>query len=70
MTGLGALLYCGFFALAALWLFATSDYRAAYRAAWNGRHDHPQRPERSNSASAVTASAESSPRLLTHASSK
>lgn len=66
MTGLGALLYCGFFGLAALWLFATSDYRAA----WLGRQGQPQLPERSNSASAATASADSSPRLLTHASSK
>ena len=70
MTGLGALLYCGFFGLAALWLFATSDYRAAYRTAWHGRPAHAQRPERSNSAKAATAPAESSPRLLTHASSK
>ena len=66
MTGLGALLYCGFFGLAALWLFATSDYRAA----WLGRQDQPQRPDRSNSASASTASVDSSPRLLTHSSSK
>ena len=66
MTGLGALLYCGFFGLAALWLFATSDYRAA----WLGRQDQPQRPDRSNSANAATASADSSPRLLTHSSSK
>jgi hypothetical protein len=66
MTGLGALLYCGFFGLAALWLFATSDYRTA----WIGRQGHAQRPERSNSVSAATASVESSARLLTHASSK
>ena len=64
MTGLGALLYCGFFGLAALWLFFTSDYRAAMRTGQS------QRPECSNSASAATASLESRPRLLTHASSK
>lgn len=64
MTGLGALLYCGFFGLAALWLFVTSDYRAAMH------FGQSQRPERSNSASAATASGESSPLLLTHASSK
>ena len=62
MTALGALLYCGFFGLAALWLFATSDYRAARAQA--------HAPERSNSASVATAAGESSPRLLIHASSK
>ena len=60
MTGLGAVIYVGFFGLAALWLFATADYRVG----------KAQRPERSNSASVVTAADESSPRLLTHASSK
>ncbi|MEZ0051375.1 hypothetical protein ABIA30_002373 [Mycobacterium sp. MAA66] len=64
MTGLGALLYGGFFGLAALWLFATSDYRPALRVA-----SHGQVPERSNSASVAAASGESSPRSLTHASS-
>ncbi len=63
MTVLGALLYCGFFALAALWLFATSDYRAAARV-------QVQAPERSNSASVATAVGDSSPWLLTHPSSK
>lgn len=65
MTGLGALLYCGFFALAALWLFATSDYRVAFNA---GRQTHV--PERSNSDNAPAAAGKSSPRLLTHSSSK
>ena len=62
MTGLGALLYCGFFGLAALWLFATSDYRAA--------HVQAQVPDRSNSVSASTAAGEFSLRSRTHASSK
>jgi hypothetical protein len=31
MTGLGAAIYGGFFALAALWLFVTSDYAAFSR---------------------------------------
>lgn len=65
MTGLGAVVYCGFFGLAALWLFATSDYRAAVR----GAH-HAHAPERSNSVNVATAAAESKPRLFTHASSK
>lgn len=63
MTALGALLYCGFFGLAALWLFATSDYRVTARA-------QAHAPQRSNSASVAAAAGESSPRLLTHASSK
>src|ERR1700704_2841368 len=44
MTGLGAAIYGGFFALAALWLFMTSD-------AGSGGDDQGQRPERSNSTS-------------------
>ena len=63
MTALGAVLYCGFFGLAALWLFATSDYRAAMRAQGHA-------PQRSNSMSVAAAAGESSPRLLIHASSK
>ena len=46
MTGLGAVMYGGFFLLAALWLFLTSDYDAV------DEPDQAQRPDRSNSASA------------------
>ena len=46
MTGLGATMYFGLFAIAALWLFATSDRfsRSAFQSG-----DQAQRPERSNS---------------------
>ena len=46
MTGLGASLYLGFFALAALWLYLTSDGPLT-----RGSRDQSQRPDRSNSAS-------------------
>jgi hypothetical protein len=64
MTGLGAAIYGGFFALAALWLFLTSDY------AGSGTNDQDQRPERSNSMSTDADAEGSSPRLLSHSSSK
>jgi hypothetical protein len=64
MTGLGAAIYGGFFALAALWLFLTSDYAGFSRA------DQDQDPERSNSFNAVADSDESSPWLLSHSASK
>ena len=63
MTGLGAALYCGFFALAALWLYMTPDDAA-------GPDDQAQRPERSNSASAAAGPDGSSPWLATHSSLK
>ena len=47
MTGLGASLYLGFFALAALWLFLTSDVPLTRRS-----KDQDQRAARSNSARA------------------
>lgn len=59
MTGLGAMIYIGFFALAALWLFMTG------RAEGQG-----QVPERSNSASVDAGPDGSSPWLLSHSSSK
>ncbi|MDT5076553.1 MAG: hypothetical protein QOJ80_1190 [Mycobacterium sp.] len=64
MTGLGAAIYGGFFALAALWLFLTSDYAGFNRAYQD------QDPERSNSINAAAGSDESSPWLLSHSASK
>ncbi len=64
MTGLGAAVYGGFFALAALWLFLTSDYRG------NGADDQDQRPERSNSTNTSADADGSSPWLASHSSSK
>ena len=46
MTGLGASIYVGFFALAALWLFLTSDGPLT-----RDPDDQTQRPDRSNSTS-------------------
>ena len=64
MTGLGAALYGGFFALAALWLFMTSD------AGNGGSDDQGQSPVRSNSTN-TPANAESfSPDLVSHSSLK
>jgi hypothetical protein len=63
MTGLGAAIYGGFFALAALWLFLTSDYAGI-------RGDQDQDPERSNSINAAADSDGSSPWLLSHSASK
>ena len=64
MTGLGAAIYGGFFALAALWLFLTSDYRSS------GADDQDQVPERSNSTNAAADSDGSIPWLVSHSSSK
>ena len=64
MTGLGATIYGGFFALAALWLFLTSDYAGLRRG------DQGQEPERSNSANTAVDSEGSSPWLLSHSASK
>lgn len=75
MTGLGAALYGGFFGLAALWLFLTSDAVAGKRAreqyfddAYDAYAD--QAPERSNSTSFAAADEGSSPELVSQASSK
>ena len=65
MTGLGASLYLGFFALAALWLFLTSDGPLT-----RGSGDQGQRPDRSNSASPSADSDGSSPWLLSHSAQK
>jgi hypothetical protein len=63
MTGLGAAIYGGFFALAALWLFMTSD-------AGNGSDDQGQRPERSNSTSTALDAESFSPDWVSHSSLK
>ena len=65
MTGLGASIYLGFFALAALWLFLTSDGPLTGRA-----DDQGQRPERSNSTRTSVHADGSSPWLLSHSSQK
>lgn len=69
MTALGAALYGGFFALAALWLFVTADGPVA------GTEDRPhdydgQRPDRSNATSASADADGSSPWLASQPSSK
>jgi hypothetical protein len=65
MTGLGASIYLGFFALAALWLFATSEGPVA-----DDNDGQGQRHERSNSTSTSAASDGSSPSLASHSSQK
>ncbi|ODQ88427.1 hypothetical protein BHQ18_19710 [Mycolicibacterium flavescens] len=65
MTGLGASIYLGFFALAALWLFLTSDGPLT-----GGADDQGQRPERSNSANTDANADGSSPWLLSQSSQK
>ena len=64
MTGLGASLYLGFFVLAAVWLFLTSDGPLM------GSDDQSQRPERSNSTNTDANSEGSSPWLVSHSSQK
>ena len=63
MTGLGASIYVGFFALAAIWLYLTSDEPVE-------PDDQGQRPERSNTPSASAESDGSSPLLASHSSQK
>ncbi|BBX00127.1 hypothetical protein BST36_20470 [Mycolicibacterium moriokaense] len=69
MTGLGASIYLGFFALAALWLFLTSEGPLTGRSGRSG-DDQGQRPERSNSASTSVHSEGSMPWLVSHSSQK
>lgn len=59
MTALGAALYLGFFALAALWLFMTADGA-----------DQDQVPDSSNSASTAAGPDGSSPWPLSQSSLK
>lgn len=63
MTVLGATLYAGFFAVAALWLLATNPDAAEERA-------HIRRADRSNSASAAAGPLGSSPCCATQSSQK
>jgi hypothetical protein len=65
MTGLGASIYLGFFVLAALWLFLTSDGPLMGRS-----EDQGQRPERSNSTRTAAHAEGSSPWLVSHSSQK
>jgi hypothetical protein len=60
MTGLGAALYGGFFALAALWLFMTSD------AGSGSGDDQGQNPERSNSTNTAAGAESFSPDWVSH----
>ena len=71
MTGLGATIYFGLFALAALWLFLTSDRFALARGSFGfGAKDQTQRPESSNSWSAAADADGSSPLAASHSASK
>ncbi len=63
MTGLGASIYLGFFTLAALWLYLTSDGPLT-----RGGGGQRQRPDRSNSASNAAGSEGSNPCLVSHSS--
>jgi hypothetical protein len=65
MTGLGASIYVGFFVLAALWLFLTSDGPLI-----GGSDAQGQRPDRSKSTSTPAATDGSSPALSSHSSLK
>jgi hypothetical protein len=65
MTGLGASIYVGFFALAALWLFLTSDGPLI-----GGGDDQGQHPDRSKSTNTEANSEGSSPWLVSHSSQK
>ena len=63
MTGLGASIYVGFFALAAIWLYLTIDEPGE-------PDDQGQRPERSNSTSTSAELEGSSSCLASHSSQK
>jgi hypothetical protein len=65
MTGLGASLYLGFFALAALWLFVTSEGPLT-----RGSDGQGQRADRSNSASTSAGPDTSRPWLASQSSRK
>jgi hypothetical protein len=65
MTGLGASIYVGFFVLAALWLFLTSDGPLTRDSDAQG-----QQPDRSKSTSTRAAAEGSSPALSSHSSLK
>ncbi len=64
MTVLGAFIYLGFFALAALWLFLTAETDQ------DQDQDQDQLPERSNSESTSADPEVSSPWALSQSASK
>ena len=64
MTALGAVVYGGFFLLAALWLVVTGDYDVAEPT------DQDQPQDRSNSASAAAGPLGSSPCCASQSSQK
>jgi hypothetical protein len=66
MTGLGASIYVGFFALAAIWLFLTADGPLSR----GPKNDHGQAQDRSNSTKVSADSDGSMPWLLSHSSQK
>jgi hypothetical protein len=65
MTGLGATIYFGLFAIAAAWLFVTSEHFGRARRMYPST-DQAQRPDRSNSTSVAAEAEGSSPRFLSH----
>jgi len=65
MTGLGASIYLGFFVLAAVWLFLTSDGPLI-----KGSDDQAQRQDRSNSTNSEADFDGSMPWLVSHSSQK
>jgi hypothetical protein len=68
MTGLGASIYLGFFLLAAVWLFLTSDGPLLKDS--KEPVDQPQRQDRSNSTSSPAEFDGSMPWLVSHSSQK
>ena len=65
MTGLGAAIYFGLFAIAAVWLFMTSDRFRSFKWA-----NQTQRPDLSNSTSTFDDAEVSSAWLVSHSASK
>lgn len=65
MTGLGASIYLGFFALAAIWLFLTADGPLS-----GGSDNQRQAPDRSKSTRSSADSDGSMPWLVSHSSQK
>ena len=69
MTGLGATIYFGLFAIAAVWLFVTSEHFGRARRTFPST-DQAQRPDRSNSTSVAVEVEGSRPRFFSHSWSK
>ena len=70
MTGLGASIYLGFFVLAALWLFLTSDGPLLKERESTDGAAQAQRQDRSNSTSDEAEFDGSMPWLVSHSSQK